>query len=76
MTCTPVGINTHRLLVRGSRIPYEEAQEIQEEVPAEELPISTWEQQYMNGILFGLIAVAAAGLVTVIVVYVKKVRHG
>lgn len=24
LTCTPYGINTHRLLVRGSRIPYDE----------------------------------------------------
>ena len=27
LTCTPYGVNTQRLLVRGSRIPYEEAQE-------------------------------------------------
>lgn len=26
LTCTPYGINTHRLLVRGVRIPYEEAE--------------------------------------------------
>ena len=25
VTCTPYAVNTHRLLVRGSRIPYEEA---------------------------------------------------
>lgn len=25
VTCTPYGINTHRLLIRGHRIPYEEA---------------------------------------------------
>lgn len=28
ITCTPYGINSHRLLVRGSRIPYEEAVKI------------------------------------------------
>lgn len=27
LTCTPYGVNSHRLLVRGSRIPYEEAKE-------------------------------------------------
>lgn len=32
VTCTPFGVNTHRLLVRGSRIPYEEAEEIVEEL--------------------------------------------
>jgi sortase A len=26
-TCTPLGVNSHRLLVRGTRIPYESAQE-------------------------------------------------
>jgi len=31
VTCTPYGINTHRLLVRGSRIPYEEATVMEEE---------------------------------------------
>lgn len=25
LTCTPIGINTHRLIVRGHRIPYEDA---------------------------------------------------
>lgn len=28
LTCTPYGINTHRLLVRGTRIPYEEEAEL------------------------------------------------
>lgn len=32
MTCTPYGVNSHRLLVRGSRVPYEEG--LVEEVPA------------------------------------------
>lgn len=30
VTCTPYGINSHRLLVRGIRIPYEETGEISE----------------------------------------------
>ena len=25
VTCTPYGVNTHRLLIRGTRVPYEEA---------------------------------------------------
>ena len=31
VTCTPFGVNTHRLLVRGTRIEYEEAEVIVEE---------------------------------------------
>lgn len=34
VTCTPYAVNTHRLLVRGVRVPYEEAVE---EVPDEEI---------------------------------------
>ena len=32
VTCTPYGINTHRLIVRGERVPYEEAVEQQKSV--------------------------------------------
>ena len=58
VTCTPFGVNTHRLLVRGTRIPYEEAEVIvEEQLQVEELPKSTWEEQYIKGILFGIVAV-------------------
>ena len=50
VTCTPFGVNTHRLLVRGTRIPYEEAEEIVEETIPEEKPASTWEQEYLEGL--------------------------
>lgn len=32
VTCTPYAVNTHRLLVRGTRIPYKEAKKVDEEV--------------------------------------------
>lgn len=54
VTCTPFGVNTHRLLVRGTRIPYEEAVELQEEIEAITESASTWEQHYVRGILFGI----------------------
>ena len=54
VTCTPYGVNTHRLLVRGSRIPYEEAEAIVEEIQEEEVETSTWEQQYIRGLVIGL----------------------
>ena len=52
VTCYPYGVNTHRLLVRGERIPYEEATEIVE-VEAEEPVQSTWKQQYFRGLAIG-----------------------
>ena len=30
LTCTPYGVNSHRLLVRGHRVPYEPAMEEEE----------------------------------------------
>lgn len=73
VTCTPVGVNTHRLLVRGSRIPYEEAEVIQEQIVAEQASISTWEQQYLQGLFMGGGAVC---VITVLILVAKKVRHG
>ena len=75
VTCTPFGINTHRLLVRGTRIPYEEAEVIVEEkLQEEELPASTWEQQYIKGILGGIGAVIAIALVYIYLRYRQKRR--
>ena len=62
VTCTPFGVNTHRLLVRGTRIPYEEAVEIAAETVPEEHSVSTWEQEYWKGLSIGLGAVALMGL--------------
>ena len=59
VTCTPYGVNTHRLLVRGSRIPYEEAEEIVEESVADEPAESTWEAEYIKGIVVGILVVIA-----------------
>ena len=62
VTCTPYGVNTHRLLARGSRIPYEEAAALADEI-TEQAPHSTWEQKYLQGILWGVIAALGLGLV-------------
>lgn len=39
VTCTPYAINTHRLLVRGKRIPYKEAQKKEEANAKKNIPI-------------------------------------
>ena len=62
VTCTPFGVNTHRLLVRGTRIPYEEAEVIVEEILPDVKPVSTWEQEYLKGLYIGLAAVVVIGL--------------
>ena len=59
VTCTPFGVNTHRLLVRGHRIPYtpEQATAAAVEKPA----ASSWTQCYFTGLGIGLGAVAVIG---------------
>lgn len=57
VTCYPTGINTHRLLVQGKRIPYEEAQEAETAAVTQETDTrSSWEAQYWLGIRLGLLA--------------------
>ena len=59
VTCTPFGINTHRLLVRGHRVSYVPEQEVP---AATEKPVaSSWTQRYLTGLGIGLGAVAAVG---------------
>lgn len=59
VTCTPFGVNTHRLLVRGHRIPYtpEQATAAIDEKPE----VSSWTRHYLAGLTIGLGAVAVAG---------------
>ena len=59
VTCTPFGVNTHRLLVRGYRVPYLPEQEA---AAAEEKPAaSSWTRHYLTGLTIGFGVVAAIG---------------
>ena len=70
VTCTPFGVNTHRLLVRGHRIPYtpEQATTAAAEKPA----ASSWTRHYRTGLTIGLGAVAVIGGAYFLV---RRVRH-
>ena len=59
VTCTPFGVNTHRLLVRGHRVPYVPEQEVP--ATAEKPVASSWTQHYLTGLGIGLGVVAAVG---------------
>ena len=56
VTCTPYGINTHRLLVRGTRVPYEEEREQSDGA----LRKGNWLEQYRLAAFAGLSVVLAA----------------
>lgn len=60
VTCTPYGINSHRLLVRGTRIPYdEEAKAAGEAQAGEGMSKETWKEVYGKALLAGCLAAAA-----------------
>ena len=59
VTCTPFGVNTHRLLVRGHRVPYVPEQEVP--AAAEKPVTSSWTQHYLTGLGTGLGTVAVIG---------------
>lgn len=70
VTCTPFGINTHRLLVRGHRVPYTPEQET---TAAEETrAASSWTQHYLTGLAIGLGAVTVVGGAYFLV---RRARH-
>ncbi|MCI8992046.1 MAG: class C sortase [Eubacterium sp.] len=62
-TCTPYGVNSHRLLVRGHRVPYDGELET---TPADTM-VQAIRNYYMLYLLFGL------GVVLVIVIIMNRV---
>lgn len=61
VTCMPFGVNTHRLLVRGHRVPY--VPELVVENGKTPKAASSWTQHYLAGLGIGLGVLAAAGRV-------------
>lgn len=73
ITCYPTGVNTHRLLVQGERIPYEQAQEVQAVTVSGEAEVeSHWEDQYWLGIQMGLTAMICMVIVLNVILMVRK----
>lgn len=67
VTCTPFGVNTHRLLVRGVRVPYTEAEIIEEQTKHEMKSESTWEQEYKEAVMIAIGVVIVIGIIVFIV---------
>lgn len=76
ITCYPYGVNTHRLLVRGSRIPYEEAVELEEDIEISKTEIkSTWKEQYISGLKIGGCAALGSIMVTLVIHTMKRTKR-
>ena len=71
VTCTPFGVNTHRLLVRGERIEVGMAERMVENAEVQEEPAkSTWTQEYLKGVGLGCLGII---LVTALVLTLRFV---
>lgn len=71
VTCTPFGVNTHRLLARGHRVPH--VPELVVENGKTPKAASSWTQRYLTGLGIGLGVLAAAGGGCV---FVRRQRRG
>ena len=75
ITCTPIAVNSHRLLVTGRRIPFEAAKEIVEEAQLEENELeSTWEQEYLRGLYIAIAVVLILFLICIVVALLGRNR--
>lgn len=68
VTCTPYGVNSHRLLVRGTRIPYVENME-NEQITTTSGKAREWLSEYVNVLVVGistiLVVVASIWLISI-----------
>ena len=74
LTCTPYGVNTHRLLVRGHRV--EMAEEAIAEVEEKAEPAaSTWIEKYEQGILIVVAIFLGLLLIALLVYFTKRLKQ-
>ena len=71
LTCTPYGVNTHRLLVRGHRVDMAE-EAISEVEEKAEPAASTWMERYEQGILIGIAIFLGLLLIASLVYFIKR----
>ena len=66
-TCTPYGVNSHRLLVRGTRVPYNGEEEVIGSVA--DTMLHAIQNYYMLYLLLGI-------AITVLIIVIMKVASG
>ena len=75
VTCTPFGVNTHRLIVTAERIEMLEdltASELPDAAPKAKASRSTWETEYIKAIFAGIGIFISVLIIFVSVSYIKK----
>ena len=72
VTCTPFGQNTHRLLVRGTRVSYNEKEKQEQTM---RLKKSTWDEQYIYAGIIGFSVMAGILIVFFIFRIIFNIRR-
>ena len=79
VTCTPIGVNTHRLLVTGHRIPTpteeSNAQLPEAEVGADNMK-SPWKQEYLNSVKIGIAIMTVIPMTAVMAAFFYMRKKG
>ncbi len=70
VTCTPYGLNTHRLLVRGTRITYVESEK---EAQSSHIEKSTYSEKYILAIIIGCSVMAGILFIYVLIKIVLRI---
>lgn len=65
LTCTPYGVNTQRLMVRGHRVPYEEQAVADEQTPLSGLSLHT------NYLLWVIVGIVVTG-VFILILFIRE----
>ena len=68
VTCTPYGVNTHRLLVKGERTEYNEEVEVAEEVEEDDVSL------YIILIIVGVLILGIIAVIVIIVIKRKRTK--
>lgn len=71
LTCTPYGVNTHRLLVRGVRVPYVEEERVEQQEQQEGMTLLT--QLILQASVIG--AVIAAVLIVMLIFWRRSKKQ-
>ena len=71
MTCTPYGVNSHRLLVRGSRVDMEEIEDM--EVATSSYAGPSIHTNYLLWVTVGLLVTGA--LILLLYLYDRRQKH-
>lgn len=74
LTCTPYAVNTHRLLVRGTRVPYVESA-VQDHVDRARADRS-WLEEYIHAIVLGVLLLIILGTAAFLIWRRKRKKAG